>query len=175
MYVLFVILPNAATKTFLGCWHFLRGDHDKEEDTTQEIGCQRGPTQESAAEETEASCGWRNKKKRKSAPRKATAAKARPGSVCIREIRRYQLSTDLLIPRTTFHKVVKQIHAELFPSGSGPSSFRYTHTSVEAMQTACEDYLVTLFEDSLLCTLHRNKHTMMPKDMELARKIRREL
>ena len=115
------------------------------------------------------------KKKRKSAPRKATAAKARPGSVCIREIRRYQLSTDLLIPRTTFHKVVKQIHAELFPSGSGPSSFRYTHTSVEAMQTACEDYLVTLFEDSLLCTLHRNKHTMMPKDMELARKIRREL
>lgn len=106
--------------------------------------------------------------------RKSTPKKAKPGSVCIREIRRYQLSTELLIPRASFRRVVGDVHAKLFPSISSFSDFRYSKESVDALQAASEDYLVTLFEDSLLCTLHRDKLTLMPKDMQLARRIRRE-
>lgn len=109
--------------------------------------------------------------KRKSVPRKATAV---PGSVCIREIRRYQLSADLLIPRDAFNKTVIETHKELFPTPSAYSEFVFEDETVMALQTACEGYLVTLFEDSLLCTLHRNRETVTPQDMKLARAIRRE-
>ena len=97
-----------------------------------------------------------------------------PGSISIREISRYQLSTELLIPVTAFHLLVKSIHRELFQPPSSLYMFRYSQKSIEALQVASEDYLVRLFEDSLLCTLHRNKVTLMPKDMQLARRIRGE-
>ena len=51
---------------------------------------------------------------------------------------------------------------------------RFQTTALMALQEAAEAYMVTLFEDSLLCTIHAKRVTLMQKDMALARRIRGE-
>jgi len=41
-------------------------------------------------------------------------------------------------------------------------------------QEASEAYLVALFEDTNLCAIHAKRVTIMPKDIQLARRIRGE-
>ena len=51
---------------------------------------------------------------------------------------------------------------------------RFQSAAIMALQEAAEAYLVTLFEDTLLCAIHAKRVTVMPKDMQLARRIRGE-
>ena len=92
----------------------------------------------------------------------------RPGTVALREIRRYQKSTDLLIRKAPFQRLVKQIAQEI------KESVRFQSTAVLALQEASKYYLVGLFEDTNMCTLHGKRVTITPKDMQLARRIRGE-
>ena len=92
----------------------------------------------------------------------------RPGTVALREIRRYQKSTDLLIRKTPFQRLVREI------AQSWKSDLRFQATAVMALQEASEAYLVGLFDDSNLCAIHAKRVTLMPKDMQLARRIRGE-
>ena len=94
-----------------------------------------------------------------------------PGTVALREIRRYQKSTDLLIRKLPFQRVVREIAAEISLRGS---SLRFQHAAIMALQEATESYLVGLFEDSNLCAIHANRVTIMPKDLQLARRLRGE-
>ena len=98
----------------------------------------------------------------------------RPGTVALREIRRYQKSTDLLIHKAPFQRLVKQIHQEMFRNHPDKASMRYQSTAVLALQEASEAYLVGLFEDTNLCAIHAKRVTIMPKDIQLARRIRGE-
>ncbi len=41
-----------------------------------------------------------------------------------------------------------------------------------ALQEAAEAHLVGLFEDCNLCAVHAKRVTIMPKDLQLARRIR---
>ncbi|SOV81279.1 histone H3-like centromeric protein CSE4 [Plasmodium sp. gorilla clade G3] len=93
----------------------------------------------------------------------------RPGVLALKEIRAYQASTQLLIPKIPFVRVVKEI-TRLFELPN--EQFRYTPEALLALQTASEAYLVSLFEDAYLCSLHANRVTLMPKDIHLARRIR---
>ena len=92
----------------------------------------------------------------------------RPGSVALREIRRYQKNTDLLVPRMAFQRLVREIAADF------KSDLRFQSTAIEALQEAAESYLVGLFEDTNLCAIHAHRITIMPQDMALARRIRGE-
>lgn len=92
----------------------------------------------------------------------------RPGTVALREIRRYQKSTELLIRKLPFQRLVREI-AEDFQS-----DLRWQSSAVAAMQEAAEAYLVGLFEDTNLCAIHAKRVTIMPKDIQLARRIRGE-
>ena len=92
----------------------------------------------------------------------------RPGTVAFREIRKYQKSTDLLIRKLPFQKVVREI------AGEFKSDLRFQSQAVLALQEASEAYLVGLFEDTNLCAIHAKRVTIMPKDMQLARRIRGE-
>ena len=92
----------------------------------------------------------------------------RPGTVALREIRRYQKSTDLLIRKLPFQRLVREI-AQDFKTG-----YRFQSTAILAIQEAAEAYLVGLFEDSYLCSIHAKRVTLMPKDIQLARRIRGE-
>ena len=92
----------------------------------------------------------------------------RPGTVALREIRKFQKSTDLLIRKLPFQKVVREI------AGEFKSDLRFQSQAVLALQEAAEAYLVRLFEDTNLCAIHAKRVTIMPKDMQLARRIRGE-
>ena len=90
----------------------------------------------------------------------------RPGTVALREIRRFQKSTDLLIRKLPFQRLVREIAAEY------KADLRFQSTAVLALQEASEAYMVGLFEDTNLCAIHARRVTIMPKDMQLARRIR---
>lgn len=108
---------------------------------------------------------------RKSAPDTGGVKKPhryRPGTVALREIRRYQKSTDLLIRKLPFQRLVREIAED------NSIGLRFQSTAVLALQEATEAYLVGLFEDTNLCAIHAKRVTIMPKDMHLARRIRGE-
>ncbi len=92
----------------------------------------------------------------------------RPGTVALREIRKYQKSTELLIRKLPFQRLVREI-AETFAT-----DLRFQSTAVLALQEAVEAYLVGLLADTNLAAFHAKRVTVMPKDMQLARRIRGE-
>ena len=107
-----------------------------------------------------------NKAARKSAPAMGGIKKPhryRPGTVALREIRRYQKSIDLLIQR-----LVREVAQEF------KSDLRFQSSAILALKEASESYLVGLFEDANLCAIHAKRVTIMPKDIQLARRIRGE-
>ena len=92
----------------------------------------------------------------------------RPGTVALREIRRYQKSTELLIGKLPFQRLVREIAQDF------RTDLRFHSAAIGALQEASEAYLVGLFEDTSLCALHAKRVTIMPKDIQLARRIRGE-
>jgi histone H3 len=90
----------------------------------------------------------------------------RPGTVALREIRRFQKSTNLLIRRLPFQRLVREIANKEAPN------MRFQSTALGALQEASEAYLANLFEDANVCAYHAKRITVMPKDMQLALKIR---
>ena len=86
-----------------------------------------------------------------------------PGTVALREIRRYQKSTELLIRKLPFQCLVREI---LQGYGVG---YRVTPAMMMALQEAAEPSLVQLLEDSNLCAIHAKCITIQPKDIQLAR------
>ena len=97
----------------------------------------------------------------------------RPGTVALREIRRYQKSTELLIRKLPFQRLVREIALDFIPK-SFRGEIRFQSAAIMALQEAAEAYLVGLFEDSNLCAIHAKRVTIMPKDIQLARRIRGE-
>ncbi|XP_022382829.1 uncharacterized protein LOC111162609 [Enhydra lutris kenyoni] len=88
---------------------------------------------------------------RKSAPATGGVKKPhryRPGTVALREIRRYQKSTELLIRKLPFQRLVREIAQDF------KTDLRFQSSAVMALQEACEAYLVGLFEDTNLCAIH---------------------
>ncbi|KAI3905862.1 hypothetical protein MKW92_041220 [Papaver armeniacum] len=92
----------------------------------------------------------------------------RPGTVALREIRKYQKSNDLLIRKLPFQRLVREIAQKFI------TDLRFQSHAVLALQEAAEAYLVGLFEDTNLCAIHAKRVTIMPKDIQLARRIRGE-
>jgi len=93
----------------------------------------------------------------------------KPGTVALQEIRRYQRSTDLLLLKLPFSRLVREIALTLRPSGEG---MRWQSQAIQALQEASEAFLVHLFEDTNLCAIHAKRVTIMQKDIQLARRIR---
>merc|ERR1712179_892108 len=92
----------------------------------------------------------------------------RPGTRALMEIRKFQKSTHLLIPKLPFSRVIREICTKICTRDT-----RFQFAAIMALQEAVEAYLVTLYEDTVLCAIHAKRKTVMPKDMQLARKIRR--
>lgn len=101
-------------------------------------------------------------------PRTPGKRRYRPGTRALMEIRRYQRNTDLLIPKMPFSRVIREIAQSLCAT----KDLRFQSTAIMCLQEAAEAFLVTLFEDSVLCAIHAKRVTLMPKDMDLARRIR---
>ena len=89
------------------------------------------------------------------------------GERALKDIRRYQASTDLLIRRLPFARLVREIQQTMTKE-----SLRWQGTAILALQEAAEAHLVGLFEDANHCAIHGKRVTVMPKDLALARRIR---
>ncbi len=87
----------------------------------------------------------------------------RPGTVALREIRRFQKTTELLIRKAPFQRLVQKITQNLFPH----KDLCFQSLAVLALQEASEAYMVGLFEDTNLCAIHAKRVTIMPRDIYL--------
>jgi len=101
--------------------------------------------------------------------RKKKPHRFRSGTVALREIRKYQKSTKLLIPRAPFKRFAREIGTSFSDNG-----IRWTEPSFETLQHATEGYIIGVFDDTNLCAIHVKRLTIMPKDMKLAMRIRNE-
>ncbi len=96
----------------------------------------------------------------------------RPGTLALREIKKYQRGGDLLLLKRPFQRLVREVMSHYDTSDGTP--YRMQSTAVEALQEASEAYIVALFEDCNLCAIHAKRVTIQEKDMKLARRIRGE-
>ena len=96
----------------------------------------------------------------------------RPGTVALKQIRQYQKSTELLIRKLPFQRLVREIvsDSEVITSPLC-GKVRFQSAAVMALQEVAEAYLVGLCEDTNLCAIHAKRVTIMPKDIQLARRI----
>lgn len=97
----------------------------------------------------------------------------KPGELALADIKRLQNSTDMLIPKTRFHRLVREITQHVTENKSD-EPMKYQVGALLALQEAAEAYLVYLFEDTNLCCIHARRVTIMPRDIHLARRIRNE-
>jgi len=85
-----------------------------------------------------------------------------------RQIRKYQKSTELLIRKMPFQRLVREVAQDF------KTDLRFQPQAIMACQAASEAYLTSLFEDANLCAIHSKRVTIFPKDMQLVRRIRGE-
>ncbi|KAH7105563.1 histone-fold-containing protein [Auriculariales sp. MPI-PUGE-AT-0066] len=98
----------------------------------------------------------------------------RPGTVALREIRKYQKSTDLLLAKLPFSRIVREVAESMQTDlvDYSKSGLRWQTSALLALQEATEAFLVHLFEDANLCAIHAKRVTIMQRDLRLARRIR---
>jgi len=96
----------------------------------------------------------------------------RPGTKALKEIRKYQKSYNLLIPSLPFSRLVREVSQSTASTTAGIQELRFQSGALLALQESAEAYLTTLFEDTVLCSIHAKRVTIMPRDMRLARRIR---
>ena len=99
---------------------------------------------------------------------KKKAHRWRPGTVALREIRKYQSTTENLIAKAPFVRLVREITMGL------KDNLRMRVSALAAIQEASEMYVVSLLADANLCTVHAKRVTLFPKDLILALKLRGE-
>jgi histone H3 len=92
----------------------------------------------------------------------------RPGTVALREIRKFQKSTGTLIRRLPFNRVAREISQDF------KSDLRFTGAAIVTLQCAAEMYMISVLHDANLCAIHAKRVTIAPKDIQLARRIRKE-
>ncbi|OQO02102.1 histone H3 [Cryoendolithus antarcticus] len=88
------------------------------------------------------------------------ARRTKPGTLALREIRQYQLNTELLMPKLPFERLIREILQDL-----GHTDWRIQEGALGALQEATEAYLVNIFEQTLLSAIHGRRVTVQQKDM----------
>jgi len=102
---------------------------------------------------------------------KKGSGRARPGIQALREIRKYQKSTELLLRKAPFQRLIRAVCGDIGEK-LGAKQYRIQGLCVKALQEASEAYLVALLEESNMCTVHGKRVTLMPKDLTFALRIR---
>jgi histone H3 len=90
----------------------------------------------------------------------------RPGTVALRDIRRFQKSTELLIRKLPFQRLVREIAMDF------QNDLRFQSSAILALQEAAEAYLIGIFEDAFVAAKHEKRSLIYPNDIQLARRIR---
>ena len=142
--------------------HFLKNRHNTMARTKQTARKSTGGKAHSQQLATKAA-----RARTRASARKKRPHRFRPGTRALREIRKYQKSTDLLLSKIPFQRLVREITEEMFKK-----QYRFTKDAMLALQEAAESHLIELFEDTNLLAIHAERVTIMPKDIQLACRIR---
>eukprot|EP00756_Hemistasia_phaeocysticola_P034523 Hpha_TRINITY_DN16525_c0_g2::TRINITY_DN16525_c0_g2_i1::g.136621::m.136621/K11253/H3; histone H3 len=104
-------------------------------------------------------------------PKSASGGKRRwkPGTVALREIRAAQKSGRLLLQRAPFQRLVRHTISQW------GVDVMFRKAALAALQEAAEGYAVQLFQEALILMCHRNRKTLVPKDIFYLRYIRHEV
>lgn len=109
----------------------------------------------------------------------AQAVKIKPrlkaGQGVLKDILKLQKGWELQIPRSAFHRLVREITQNLHTDNGVECNVKYQAAALEALQEAAESYLIGIFEDAYLCTIHAKRVTLFTSDIELCRKLRRAI
>ena len=97
-----------------------------------------------------------------------TTRRYRPGRLALQEIRHYQRRTNLLIRKLPFQRLIRETVQRF------KVDVRFRSSTLMPLQEAAEAYLVRLFKDTNLYAIHAKRVTIMPKDIQLVRRIRGE-
>ena len=92
--------------------------------------------------------------------------RSKQGTVASREIKKYQKSTELLIRKLPFSKLVRDL-----VQSYNKNDVRFQGLAIQTLQEASENYLIDLFVDTQLCAEHAKRVTIMDKDMQLAIRV----
>ena len=92
----------------------------------------------------------------------------RAGTAALKDIRHFQKTSVLLIRKLPFQRLVRKIAQDF------KTDLRFQSAAILCLQEAAEAYLVRLFDDANLCAIHAQQVTIIPKDIQLARRIRGE-
>jgi histone H3/H4 len=95
----------------------------------------------------------------------------------LQDIHQFQNSTESLIPKRAFQRLVREITQETANDISNgtdffPGPYRYQREALEALQEGTEMFFVNLFEDTNMVAAHTKRVTIYPKDMQLVQKLR---
>lgn len=86
----------------------------------------------------------------------------KPGITALKEIKKEQKRTNLIIPKTSFERLVKEV------SGTLKTNMRWKRKAIESLHHMSESFIIELFNDAYNCTLNAERVTLEPKDMHLA-------
>eukprot|EP01062_Namystynia_karyoxenos_P051027 TRINITY_DN3990_c0_g5_i1.p1 TRINITY_DN3990_c0_g5~~TRINITY_DN3990_c0_g5_i1.p1 ORF type:complete len:175 (+),score=50.89 TRINITY_DN3990_c0_g5_i1:107-631(+) len=130
-----------------------------------------------AAKSTKKTAG---KRKAQAGKGKQLFRRAKAGAVALREIRKLQKTTQPVLQKAPFQRIVRaktEAHFEkMFKGSSGPPAKpRFQMRALYALQEATEAYATRLFEGAVMLQLHRKRTTLTKKDLEYVRRIRGEL
>ncbi|XP_041370784.1 histone H3.3-like [Gigantopelta aegis] len=133
---------------------------------------QRSPSKRTSTSSRSSSKAGDRRKKRDVPPNCSPRQrrKFRPGTKALMEIRKFQKSTNLLLRKLPFARVVRDVCTMVCPH----SNMLWQARAIMALQEAAEAYLVYLFEDANVCAIHAKRVTIFPKDIWLARRLRGE-
>ena len=106
--------------------------------------------------------------KKAKAPGDKKKRRFHPGTVALRQIRKFQKSTKLLLRKAPFSRLIREI------ASGHKEGLRWQASAVLALQEATEGYSVGLLSDANLLALHAKRVTIMSKDLQLARRLRGE-
>uniref|UniRef100_A0A1Q3EWP2 Putative histone H3.3 type 2 n=1 Tax=Culex tarsalis TaxID=7177 RepID=A0A1Q3EWP2_CULTA len=126
-----------------------------------------GTRSSSSSSSSAADRSYRSPRMSRSRSEQRSTRQTRRGGHLLREITRLQLTTDLLIPKLPFARLIREVLQQYSHRG-----LRITPEALLCLQESSEIYLVQMFEDAYRCTLHRDRVTLMPKDMNLALYLR---
>ena len=106
--------------------------------------------------------------KAKAAVSRPPGKRAKPGVKALKEIRKYQKGTELLIRKLPFMRLLREITDDQ-PKGK---EYRWQAQAVVALQEASEIYIVGYMYDTNLCAIHARRVTIQVKDMKLVKRLR---
>ena len=94
------------------------------------------------------------------------------GAKAMHEVRHYQKTTELLIPKVSFQRVIREMCAREDINQSIGEHIRFESQALLALQEAAEAYIVCCFEDAHLCSMHAKRITIQPKDIKLSLRLK---